>query len=452
MTAERKCCRVVRFAETGVAKLVRAKAEIGWVILGQLSAFSGGIFGIKVLTSVMGPEGYGQLALGMTIAGALNTFAYGPIGQAVLRFFSVYRERGELGVYFFLLKKAHAVLIFFFSLVICFAGVLTRILAGHEWALIAIFASIFGVISGINSSFLSLQAAVRQRKVVALHQGADFWLRPLLAVAAIYLLADRAYVALMGYILGTFFVTISQSVFAFRNSELKEHWNCAVPTREKVKSSFYELSAYVKPFVLWAGIAAVSSYADRWILQGLFGEREVGIYVAIYQIANAPIALVLGVINQLMIPIIYERAGAMASPAQAESSGRLLYRTIAIYGFVIFPIIVVAYFWSDPIIKVLTSSDFAIHHQVLWVVMLGISIFWIGQLLTITAECHNKPIVSFGPKLLHGVVFVLLAYLMARKLNLLGMGLALCGSSVLYVVSVVAVNRKLKNSILPTFA
>ena len=61
--------------------------EIIWVIVGQILTFIGGFAGIKILTNVMGPEGYGKLALGMTIAGMMNMFVFGPIGQVILRFF-----------------------------------------------------------------------------------------------------------------------------------------------------------------------------------------------------------------------------------------------------------------------------------------------------------------------------------------------------------------------------
>ena len=88
-------------------RVFQLRHELAWVVTGQLLAFLGGFAGIKILTNVLGPEGYGQLALGLTIAGLLNMFVYGPIGQVVLRFFSVYRERGELSIYFTILKNAH---------------------------------------------------------------------------------------------------------------------------------------------------------------------------------------------------------------------------------------------------------------------------------------------------------------------------------------------------------
>lgn len=81
-------------------QLYHVRHEMIWVVVGQILAFLGAFAGIKILTNVMRPEGYGQLALGMTIAGLLNMFIYGPIGQVVGRFFSVCREKNELSVFF----------------------------------------------------------------------------------------------------------------------------------------------------------------------------------------------------------------------------------------------------------------------------------------------------------------------------------------------------------------
>ncbi len=68
----------------------------------------------------------------------------------------------------------------------------------------------------------------------------------------------------------------------------------------------------------------ITLYADRWILQSLAGEREVGMYVALYQIANAPIVLTIGIINQFFVPIIFDAAGDMRTLDQRDQSSRMV--------------------------------------------------------------------------------------------------------------------------------
>lgn len=424
-------------------QLFHVKREMTWVAAGQMLSFLGAFAGIKVLTTVMQPEGYGQLALGMTIAGLLNMFLYGPIGQVVGRFFSVCREKNELRVYFFILKKAHIACGLILLVFICLTAILTNVLAGGKWALLVIMASLFGVVSGINVSFLSLQGAIRQRKVVALHQGIDAWLRPALAIAALYLFSNNVYFALSGYILGTLMITLSQWVFALKNAAVKEHWNGTSPGKKVVRANVQEFYAYANPFILWAGIVAVSMYADRWIIQGLFGAEEVGVYVAIYQIANAPIALLFGIINQFILPIIFERAGALTSVAQTESSARLLNQTVLVSVFIMLLVIVVAFFFSESLVGFLTSSVFTEHHRVLWVITLGLVLFNMGQLLVSKGLYCNLPRIYIWPKAMQGGSFLILAYFLARHFGIPGLAAAVCGSSLLYVTGILFVNRQL---------
>jgi O-antigen/teichoic acid export membrane protein len=422
--------------------VAQAKGEILWVVLGQLLAFSGSFVGIKLLTNVMGPESYGQLALGMTIAGMLNLFAYGPLGSALLRFYSIYREKSQLNVYFCVLRKMHSLCAVIISGLTGLVVVLIYMWSGLEWALLVLMAALFGMASGLNSSLASIQGALRERRVVALHQGADAWLRPVLAVAAIYLVRNTGYSALIGFLLGTTLVSLSQGAWTFYNAEMRGYWRDCTPSETVVRKNLRTLYVYARPFVLWAGIATVGFYIDRWILLILYGAEKVGIYAALYQIANAPVALLAGMINQFSVPIIFERAGAMHSELQSESSTRLLYQTLMVSSLCMLAMIVGAYFLSEPLVRLVTSEAFVNQHSVLWVMVLGLSLFNIGQMLSTKGLCFNQPGVYVFPKFLQGGAFLALAYPLARAYGIPGVAWALCGSSSLYLAAILIVNRR----------
>jgi O-antigen/teichoic acid export membrane protein len=426
----------------GWARVAQARGEILWVVLGQLLAFSGSFVGIKLLTNIMGPESYGRLALGMTIAGLLNLFAYGPLRSAVLRFYSVYREKGQLNVYFCVIRKAHGLCAVIISGLTGLVTVFIYVWAGLEWALLVLMAALLGMASGLNSSLTSIQGALRERRVVALHQGADAWLRPVLAVVALYLVRNTGYSALIGFLIGTVLVSLSQGIWAFSNTEVRGHWRCRTPPETVVRENLRMFYAYARPFVLWAGIATVSSYADRWILQVLYGTEKVGIYAALYQIANAPIALLAGMINQFSEPIIFERAGVMHSTLQAESSTRLLHQTLIVSSLCMLAMTVGTYFFSEPLVRLVTSEAFVGQHSVLWVMVLGLSLFSVGQMLSTKGLCFNQPGVYVFPKFLQGGAFLALAYPLARAYGIPGMAWALCGSSALYLAAILIVNRR----------
>lgn len=420
------------------------RQEMSWIVFGQFLGFLGGFLGIKVLTNLMGPNGYGQLALGLTIAGLFNTYAYGPVANVVVRFFAICQERGTLGSYFSILKKSHRILALG---AICLAAVASGVagyILGGEWALIILLSCLYGVTSGINVSFNSLQNAIRQRKIVALHQGADVWLRIGLSIVLLFLFSKSGCSALLGYLIGTLLVTISQRIFALKNETIRKNWHAPIADPLQEKETFKEFASYATSFLLFAVFASFSLYADRWILQGMFGSGAVGVYAAIYQIAASPVSIFFTMVSQLIVPIVFERAGAMTSRSQMENSGRLLRQTTLVSCLVAMVITLGAYLFSEPLIRILTNATFAEYHNLLWIIALGLCLFNLGQQLTIKGLSFNRPRIYLVPKILQALSLFILGYVLAHYFEIAGVAWAVCLSSAIYLGAVLAVNSRLR--------
>ncbi|MFZ5529673.1 MAG: lipopolysaccharide biosynthesis protein, partial [Pseudomonadota bacterium] len=190
-------------------KLVSVKGELAWVILGQVLAFSGGIVTIKVLTNMMGAANYGVLALGLTIAGFMNMFIYGPIGQAVSRFFSIYRERDKVETYYGLVWQSHGWAFVLVAVLAVAGAVLSGIVADRRWGVIILVAAAFGMIGGWNGTAFNMLSAMRKRKIAALSQGIESWVRLFIAILAIYLVGGSGGAVLAGYVIGALLVFIA---------------------------------------------------------------------------------------------------------------------------------------------------------------------------------------------------------------------------------------------------
>lgn len=417
--------------------------EIVWVVFGQLLAFSGNFFGIKLLTTQMGASGYGHLALGMTIAGMINIFLFGPLGQVIIRYYAVCNERGELPLYFHFSRTMHIYLLFVMVVLASVVPPVVTMYFGTAWGLLTLLAIAFGLLTGVNSSITSLQSAVQQRMTVALHQGADSWLRVVLAFILICSVANTGYIAMAGYLLGTALVTCSQLAFAYRNQNIRPLFS-PHPLPDTYRTTYQEFWTYASPFLLFAVFAATSSYADRWILQSTVGIREVGIYTALYQIAGAPVTLLVGIVNQYIAPILFKKAGTMTSRNQRHESSRLLLRTVLITSGLLCAITLIAATAGHWIIMLLTTKEIAEHHALLWKFVLGIGMFNIGQLLVLSGLNHNRSDIYIAPKILQASVLILLGIFMTLRYGMDGMVAALGLSSVVYVCAVLIVNSRLK--------
>ena len=77
----------------------RVAPEAFFVVSGQVVGAAGNIFAIRILTTLLPPAGYGQLALAMTGAVLAQQLVLGPIGTACVRYFAPAQESGEVGTY-----------------------------------------------------------------------------------------------------------------------------------------------------------------------------------------------------------------------------------------------------------------------------------------------------------------------------------------------------------------
>ena len=83
----------------------RLSREGFWVLLGQVVAILGALGGVRVLTELLDPTAYGELALGMTAATLVNQVIFGPLGQGASRFFAPANDIGDVNGYALTLRK-----------------------------------------------------------------------------------------------------------------------------------------------------------------------------------------------------------------------------------------------------------------------------------------------------------------------------------------------------------
>ncbi len=412
--------------------------EIIWISSGQFFAALGAIAAIKILTNVLSPGGYGKLALGISLAGMINMLVFGPLGQIVLRFYSTCMERGQLGSYIGILERLHINLSFG---VILFGGLLCvpiSILYGQVWGLMVFLAVLFGISSGIQGSLLSVLNASQNRKSAALSQALDPWLRLIMAAAILYIYDGEDRSVLAGFILGSIAVVIVQMYFVrSEKTFLKEN-------REPEQSDLTrDFGRYGYPFVGFALLAIVSQYADRWILQSGLGDGTVGVYAAMLQIATAPIAIVVAVVTQFIIPIVFARVGPAISRSRIDSGQALLKLTVIAVALVSVALTWLAYVWAPEIVNLLTNKEYTKHSDILWILVLAVALFNIGQILVATGLSINRSNAYLFPKFAQALAVLILGLVWVQSAGISGMAYALLTSSAIYLCLVVVVNRRL---------
>jgi O-antigen/teichoic acid export membrane protein len=285
----------------------RLGREFIWVGLGQAAAVLGSLVGVRLLTGVLSPDVYGDLALGMTLATLVLQIVMGPLCAPAGRFFASAREKGELASFLIALRKlfvqATGVVLLLAS-VVCIVLLLTGQL---KWLWLAMAAFGFAVFSGYNSFLDSMQNAARQRSIVAWHQALASWGRFIMAVGMVLWLGATSTIAMLGYGLATFLVLISQWWF-FRRMMLRVGDSQATGD-ESTRSWQKQMLTYAWPFAAWGVFTWAQTASDRWALQMFVSTQDVGLYAVLFQLGYYPISLLAGLMVQLVSPIFFQRAG-----------------------------------------------------------------------------------------------------------------------------------------------
>jgi O-antigen/teichoic acid export membrane protein len=238
-------------------------------------------------------------------------------------------------------------------------------------------------------------------------------------------------------------MAISIVHFALKLPALSEHWSAPIKSKEAIGRTMRELVEFGKPFLYFAMFGLVSAYADRWIVFGMLGEEAVGRYAVIYQLANAPILLAVGIMNQFIVPLIFDRAGAIATDGQSRGSTQLLYQIVKVFGVMIVLLVGASYLFSETVVRFVTASEFVVYHHLLWIVVLGVGTFQLAQLLVLKGLSHNMTAGYVVPKMVQAVALVVLLVLLTNVMGIVGVAWALFGSSLVYLFAVLWANRKI---------
>lgn len=298
-------------------RLQRLSKEGLWIVVGQGAAITGALFGVRLMTELLDPAAYGELALAMTVATLVNQSVLGPLGNGISRFFAPAKEQSDVGAY--LHAAARLVLL---ATAIIFAAMLLamvalKIVGLGAWIAATAGALVFSVLSGWSAVLSSIQAAARHRAVVALHQGLESWLRYLLAGALLVWLGPGSSVALLGYALALVVVLGSQYCF-FRR--MTPNLTGVQHATGKWQEQIWAFSWPISIFGVFTWMQLVS---DRWAL-GLFStKQEVGLYAVLFQIGYFPISLLSGIAASFLAPIFYQRAGDASSEQRNADVNRI---------------------------------------------------------------------------------------------------------------------------------
>lgn len=420
-----------------MTRIRRLAKEGSWIVVGQIASVAGALMLVRVLTEYLAPAQFGQLALGLTVAGLVNQIVVGGVTAGIGRFYSIAAEKQDLSGY---LHASHRLLAYATGTVLIVGLVLIyglSLLGYSQWVGLAAAAMVFSILGSYNSSLSAIQNAARQRVIVAFHGGLDAWLKILLALGLVLWMGNSSTAVVIGYACSSLLITVSQLFFLRKTIPQQQ------TLTENRQPWLPQMWAYSLPFTIFGAFTWLQLISDRWALQAFGSTSDVGQYAVLYQLGYTPIALFTGMAMSFLGPILYQRSGDASDHARNTNVHRLGWRMTHLSLIVTLIGFAITFALHEWIFALLVASEYRGSSYLLpWVVLAG-GIFSAGQMLALKLMSEMKPSVMTTAKIATALIGSLLNVTGAAIAGMQGVVIALVAFSGIYFVWMAVLARRL---------
>lgn len=345
----------------------------------------GSLFLVTILTEKLNPIQYGELTLGLTLAGFFNQVVMGGVLAAIGRFYSIAEEKNEIIAY---LNASREIMFNATYIVILCAIILVSGLFAYEkneWITMTLLTSLYAITSSYNASLSNIQNAARQRASVAIQSGLDAWLKILFILGAFLIFSKTSTVTIIGFALSSLVFTAYQvlTIKKLVNQYGEQHLN----NEKKWK---LEIWKYSLPISSWGIFTWTQLASDRWALKEFGTYADVGLYSIVFQLGWTPISIVIGLAINYIYPIMYQKSGDATDRERNLEVHRLAWQITAV-GVVItliaFVTLILLHKW---IFSILINIQYhSVSYLLPWIVLAG-GLFASGQVLAVKLMSEMK--------------------------------------------------------------
>lgn len=441
-------------------KLFKLTPEALWVFVGQAGTAIAGLIGIKLLTHVLDPSEFGKLALASTIVALIGTNLFGPLGQGLMRFWPISKNRGDLDVFYIVSNQyaRYAIYISFLLTLILTASF--GLIKGINWTTLLTLSLIVGTVTGWLSLRISVFTAARKRKQIALLNTGNAFLRPAIAAFLIILVASGASWAMVGYLLATFLILlIAERLYRRTVSETSSSTLESDKATSLSNGLGKEIFSFSWPFLVWGIFAWIHMSADRWSLQTFHGSEVVGSFAVVSQLALFPIVFSSGFLITLFRPIAFQRAEDLSQNHLIDSAKKILLAMTGFYVFGAIALIGVFAFLHQPLVLLISNERFAKFSGLLPGLTASWAFFYLGTILASFGLLINKPQRYIMPKIITSLIAVTSTFYLSFRVGPSGVVWGLGFSGVIYAfwsgmiaLNIIKYERNINEIKLPAWA
>ena len=421
--------------------------EFSWIGIGQIITIIGALFGVRLLTSLLSPEQYGELALGMTVGTFIYTIFLGPISNGISRYYSLANRKNDTLNYLKAIQK----IIFLISLLIFILFIIVLFILisiGYsKWVWFFIASIIFGLFSSFSNIFISIQNVLRNRSLVALYNLLSTWFRFILAAIFIKAFGVTSTSAMFGQALSMIFILTLQLYF-YKNQLKKNEFLRPLDKKSQVdwESMIFSFSW---PYSSWAVLSWLSKSADKWGLEFFSGNEAVGFFAILYQLGFYPMSLIIAIITSYLTPIYFDKAGDGKNKFKLRKLYSLSFKIFYLIFLILLIPVIISFKYHEIIFKLFVDYKYHNVSYLLGPMMLSALINQSTLIISILIAANNKIKSLIIPNNISSFIGIIAYLLGAYYGGLNGIIIAsILNSSIILIWYIILVKKQYKKIII----
>ncbi len=361
--------------------------EFTVVLLSQVSVGLASVVGIKLLTGILPPSSYGELALTLTLAITLQNILSAPLCAAIRRYYPIVHSSGELGVLRKVTRDLANTLFKFVCLLSLIAATTAMICRFPRLAATLILLGGLTTASLVTEWFQAYQIAAQHRLSVALLSSITNWAKYLSAYFFTQFGPKE---------LDSLFALLGMTVALIAVIPIHLLLDRPTTTRGTPSTTAYtilrrQIFHYAQPLSLAGICRTVQALSARWILYFVSGPTPVGLYAACFQIGNYPLQLSYRAITEYITPKLFAQVGNQPGKlAQKRAYQKLNYLALIIMigGLTI---VFFSLLFHEPILLLLTGTRYKIVSYLLPVIVATTTLTLAGESLSLYFMIDKVP-------------------------------------------------------------
>jgi O-antigen/teichoic acid export membrane protein len=264
-----------------------------WVAVMQLAAAAGQLVGIRILTSVLPPDVFGETVLWVGITQLFTSAIANPTMQALLRFYPEYALQNESGLVRTVIRR-QLIKVLTRLLPILLAGLIVVLVFDTKNALVGILLTTLTLVEISRTQNLALLNVNHAHRPYGAWIFIEAWARPLCAWLLITIAGIHTAYVIAGYLLASL---LSWKVML--RFIPKDDLSC-----EKIDSGLRDrVWKYTLPLLPLGLLGWISGMSDRYMIGALLSTSDVGLYAAVYSLASRPMLMLGSIIETTLRPL-----------------------------------------------------------------------------------------------------------------------------------------------------